>query len=703
MSLQIRFFTPATQALFNILPGDIGRPLADLNFVTTDDTLLADARGVLQSLAPLEREICRAGGNWYLRRILPYRAQDSSVEGVVITYLDVTERHGIADALRTATHAAEMANVAKSRFLAAASHDLRQPLQTLTLLQGLLAKIVHGDRAQKMVALLDETLLAMSSMLNTLLDINQIEAGTIRPAVTDFPVADLLATLRSQFQYHAQSQQLAFTVMPCSLRIRSDPRLLEQMIRNLLSNAFKYTRHGGVLLGCRRRGATLRIEVWDTGIGIADSERQAIFEEYHQVDNPARGRDQGLGLGLSIVHRLGVLLGHRVNVRSWPGRGSVFSIDVAVSPPEGTLAGPVPDTPAIGPPVAPGHVRATILAVEDDSDVSDLLSILLDELGYRVTMVRDGATALALVAARKMQPDLILADYNLPGGISGLDMARRLRAELQRNIPTIILTGDISTETLRAIERAKCARLNKPVRMQDLAALMQHLLAAPVTMAAANAGEVTDIHAPAGAPVIYIVDDDSNLRDALRQTLEANGEAVEAFATCEAFLEAYRPGTPGCLLLDAYLPGMDGMELLRRMRASGNTLPAIMITGNSDVAMAVAAMKEGAADFIEKPIAGDELIASIARAMALAQDSNRLAAERDAAATHFAALTERQREVLDRVLAGDPSKNIAADLGISQRTVENHRASIMHRTGAKSLPALARLALAAAWREPGEA
>jgi two-component system CheB/CheR fusion protein len=624
------------------------------------------------------------------------------VEGVVITYADITERHHTADALRIATQVAEMANVAKSRFLAAASHDLRQPLQTLTLLHGLLAKMVQGERKKKLVGLLDETLVAMSGMLNTLLDINQIEAGTVRPAITDFPVSDLLAHMRSQFQYHAQAEHLAFSVAPCSLRIHSDRRLLEQMIRNLLANAFKYTPQGRVLLGCRRSGATMRIEIWDTGIGIAESECKSIFEEYHQVDNPARERARGLGLGLSIVRRLAVLLGHTISVRSWPGRGSVFSIEVALSSSEGVAAPTVPHVPAADQPASQGHIRATILAVEDDPSVSDLLSVLLRDLGYRVTTVRDAATALALVAARKVQPDLILADYNLPGGMNGLQMVGHLRAELQFRIPAIILTGDISTETLRGIEREKCALLNKPVRMLDLSALIQRLLAPPIQGKVAETLRVPEARVPDDVPVTYIVDDDNHLRDMLRQTLEAAGQVVEDFATCEAFLAAYRPGAAGCLLVDAYLPGIDGMELLRIMREAGNSLPAIMMTGNSDVAVAVAAMKEGAADFIEKPITGGELIASIARAMAQAQDGNRLAVERDEAAVHFAGLTGRQREVMDMVLAGHPSKNIAADLGISQRTVENHRASVMHRTGAKSLPALARLAVAAAWREPAE-
>ena len=186
-SLNIRFFTPATKSLFSVIPGDVGRPLADLSSLAADGALLTDARTVLQTLAPIEREIEAQSGAWYIRRILPYRTQDNGVEGVVITFADITERRHAADALEAAKRQAQLANVAKSRFLAAASHDLRQPLQTLALLQGLLAKTVEGERAQKLVARLDETLGAMSGMLNTLLDINQIEAGTVRAEMVDFP------------------------------------------------------------------------------------------------------------------------------------------------------------------------------------------------------------------------------------------------------------------------------------------------------------------------------------------------------------------------------------------------------------------------------------------------------------------------------------------------------------------------------------
>ncbi len=701
--LNIRFFTPATKALFNVIPGDIGRPLADLSSLAVDGTLLVDAAEVLRSSAPMEREIETRNGTFYLRRILPYRADDSRIGGVVITFADISERKKSAESLLAAKRQAERANVTKSRFLAAASHDLRQPLQTLALVQGLLAKKVAGDAKVKLVKLLEQTLGAMTGMLNTLLDINQIDAGNVRPERVGFSVNDLLERLTTEFTYHAQVQGIEFRVVPCRTEVFSDPRLLEQMIRNLLSNALKYTKRGKVLLGCRHRANTLAIEVWDTGVGIPEGELKAIFDEYHQIDNAARERSRGLGLGLSIVQRLGDLLGHRVSVQSVPGKGSKFSIEL-VLPTSGAASTQQPDEhkPA-GVPAAAGDLSATILVIEDDPEVCELLDMVLKDVGHRTEMVRDGAAALELVARGGVRPDVILADYNLPNGMNGLEVTAKLRDKLHRQTPVIILTGDISTDTLRDVARQKCLQLNKPVRLQELTEAIQRVLPPAQSTRHVRVTPTGEAKGASEKRVVYVVDDDALLCQALRAVLEADGRVVEDFGNCEDFLEAYRPGGDACLLIDAYLPGMNGLELLQRLAEDGCPLPSIMITGDSDVPMAVQAMKAGAADFIEKPVGAAELLASIDRAVEQAGDASKLSAWHASAATQLAGLTGRQRQIMDMVLAGHPNKNIAADLGISQRTVENHRALIMKKTGSKSLPALARLALAAASASPDAA
>jgi two-component system CheB/CheR fusion protein len=688
--LAIRFFTPATKALFAVIPSDVGRPLADLHSLCADAALTGDATTVLRTREPVEREIQTETGVWFLRRVQPYRTLDDGIEGVVVTFVDISQRRHAAQALEAAKRQAELANVAKSRFLAAASHDLRQPLQTLCLLQGLLAKTVVGEAAERLVTRFDATLGAMTGMIDALLDMNQIEAGTIRTDVHPFRIDRLLDRVRDDFADQAEAAGLVLRVLPCGFTIESDPRLLEQMVRNLVANALKYTVRGKVLLGCRRHRGRLAIEIWDTGIGIAEDQLEAIFEEYHQVDNPARERNRGLGLGLSIVRRLGDLLGHRVDVRSRPGKGSVFSIDVGPAL-HGTAHGrdvePVVD---IAVDVETRNGPGGILVVEDDPDVRDLLRLLLESEGHRVATAADGETALALVGRGAILPDLLLTDFNLPPAMNGLDVAARLRATLGRAIPAIVLTGDITTTTLRDIALADCVHLDKPMRPPRMLALIDRLLAdrpAPRTTLAVVPGRP--------APTIWIVDDDDGIRAALREVLEAEGATVADFRSCEAFLAAHVPGGEACLLLDAYLPGMSGLELLERLTAAGRMLPTIVITGKSDVAIAVEVMKAGASDFIEKPVGRGRLLESIERALDLARDGRKVAEWQSFAAGHIALLTPRQHQIMDLVLAGQPSKNIAADLGISQRTVENHRASIMRKTGSKSLPALARLALGA--------
>ncbi len=669
---RIRFFTPAVKAHFAIIQNDVGRRLADFAALSPDATLIGDVEAVQGGAVPSDRELAYPDNTWFRRSVLPYRAC-GRMEGVVITFTNITSRIAAARALEAAKVGAEVASAAKTRFLAAASHDLRQPLQTLALLQALLADTVTGVKAQGLVARQNVTLSTVTSMLDTLLDINEIEAGAVQPEVSVFEVGELLERLRSEFAYHAKAKGLQLRIVACGQHVRSDKRLLEQMLRNLLSNAIKYTTTGRVLLGCRRHGEMLSLEVRDTGIGMQEADIASIFEEYFQVANAARQRSRGLGLGLSIVKRLGDLLGHPIRVHSRPGSGSLFAIDLprfATTTP----ASPVQPSPE----AARGRRRLKALVVEDDPDVGEMLAALLVSQGHEVTTAVDGPAALLCVA--RVTPDLVIADYNLPNGPNGLDLAKMIRAATGHCLPVLILTGDIANATLRAVADAGCTLLSKPAGLPALRQAIAHLMAHP---------------SDAARKVIFVVDDDDDVRGAIIAVLEADDWVVAGYPSGEAFLSAFRPGAGHCLLIDAVLPGIGGIDLLDHLRAAGHELPVIVITGQSDVPMAIRAMKAGASDFIEKPVGRPGLLASVAHALEGSRDAAKLTARRDAAMSQIAGLTPRQHEIMALVLAGQPSKNIAADLGISQRTVENHRASIMHRTGAASLPALARLALAA--------
>ena len=474
--LNIRFFTPATKALFNVIPGDIGRPLADLHSLAADAALPDDARAVLHNLAPIDAEIETDGGIWFMRRIMPYLADDDAVEGVVITFTDISERKRAAKLIDDAKKVAELATVAKTRFLAVASHDLRQPLQTLALLQGLLGKLVVGEKAHMLVTRLDETLGAMTGMLNTLLDINQIESGVVQPEVSRFALNGLFDELRDAFSYHAQAKKLELRVVGCGLVVETDRRLLEQMLRNLISNALKYTPHGKILVGCRRHNGVVSIQILDTGIGIAETELKAIFDEYHQVDNAARERSRGLGLGLSIVQRLSVLLGHQIEVHSVFGQGSSFAVEIKL-PPIAVVPAPAPAHQQALPILPTAHRSGKILIVEDDPEVRVLLELLLAGENHVTQSAEDGPAALKLIKSGAFKPDLILTDYNLPNGMDGLQVAGKLRGLLDAALPVIVLTGDISTETLRDVASHGCVQLNKPVKVPELIGAIQRLLA----------------------------------------------------------------------------------------------------------------------------------------------------------------------------------------------------------------------------------
>ena len=679
--LRIRFFTPATKTFFSVIPGDIGRPLADLQSLADDGDLLADARIVLLQSTTIEREISGPDATWFVRRIFPYRTHDDRVEGVVITFINITERRRTAAALDEARRAAERSNRGKSRFLAVASHDLRQPLQSLSLIQEMLRLNVADAKSQEQIGRFGVLLDAMTGMLNSLLDINQIESGVLEVSEGPFALASLFERLRDEFVPLAEAQELELRVMPSSATLMSDARLLEAMLRNLLANAIRYTPPGGrILLGCRHPGAMLRIEVWDTGIGITADQLGPIFDEFHQVDNPASTRGRGFGLGLTIVRELGLLLGHPVAVRSRPDKGSVFAITVPPAPAGEHVAQRPASLAHAGP-----TTGCTIALVEDDASVREALEALLTEAGHTVISASDGPGALALANEGAILPDLLLTDYNLPGGMNGLVVLANLRAALKQHIPGIVLTGDISKDALAEIELADCLLLSKPVTAAKLHAAIRKVTP-----------EGSADHGPGAlhpTRLICILEDNPDMRKAMLSVLGHENWQVTTYPSAEAFVADETTGDDRCLIMDTNLPGMSGLALIEKLRAEGDSLPAILITGAGDIAMAVQAMRSGASDFIERPVSRRDLIDSIERAVSGATIGRGRDAAADAVEQKLTTLTVRQKGVLAMVMAGKPSKNIAADLGISQRTIESHRAQIMQKLGVRTIPDLVRAVL----------
>jgi len=383
----------------------------------------------------------------------------------------------IADQLREVADesraAADRANQAKSRFLATASHDLRQPLQTLALLNGALRRMVTNPDAAEVLAQQEHAVGTMSRLLNTLLDISKLESGAVKPELRDFRIANVLEAIRREFRTLAQSKGLELLVESSDESIHSDPAMVEQILKNLVSNAVKYTHQGRVMVRCRREETTLRIDVLDTGVGIPAAQLAYIYDEFYQVGVTANASREGYGLGLSIVQRLVKLLNARLEAMSEVGKGSVFSLLLPLA--AVAAREPEPDrsrAPAARAAAAAG--RARILLVEDDASVRDATSMLLRVEGYRVTAV--GSLSDALRAVAQEAPALLVTDYHLAEGELGTEVIAAVRERVRPELKSILLTGDTSTEIKEMRADPNLRILSKPVDAEELLRLLQTLL-----------------------------------------------------------------------------------------------------------------------------------------------------------------------------------------------------------------------------------
>ncbi|WP_138935905.1 chemotaxis protein CheB [Roseovarius arcticus] len=675
--LNIRYFTPAAVPLFKLIPSDIGRPLADLSISFGGVDLIADARRVLAGQTSVKRDVVNSMDVWFLCSLSPMRSQGDSIDGVVVNLADISD-------LAAAKEKAELANVGKSRFLAATSHNLRQPLQTLSLVLGAMKRQIRNNKALALLNRAEASLSVMATMLNTLLNINQLEAGVISPKFAEFPVNGLLDTIKEEFAEEMADKGLKWRVVPCGLTIRSDRLLLTDMVRNLVSNAIRYTETGSVLLGCRRHGDRISIEVWDTGIGIAEDMLSSIFDDYFRASGgPTNG---SFGLGLSIAHQIGTLLGSPPALRSTLGKGSVFYIEVpcarAAKPRPKRREEPADNGGACRP--------ARVLLIEDDISVHEAITLLLSAEGHDVFPVRTPKAALELVTIGKLHPDLLISDYNLPGNMNGVQAAKALCKKVDRAVPVIILTGDLRLTVTRDIAESGFMKREKPLKadklLSDIRKICAKLERSPPPTAPGAA--------PAAA-MVYVVDDDRAAREAMQVLLEQAGYSVDAFADAPAFLASYKPRSRCCIITDVRMPGMTGLELLAQIGQTAGGPPTIVVTGKGDISMAVQAIRAGAIDFIEKPTAPDALLAAVDRALRQAASPAEKSARQIAAASRFSRLTKREREVAQLVVAGHANKEIAARLGISQRTVETHRAAAMKKVGVETISDLVRLEMAA--------
>jgi PAS domain S-box-containing protein len=397
---------------------------------------------------------------WYETVAAPV-CRDAEITSVTLLSRDITARRKASQAMVAAKAEAELANSAKSRFLAAASHDLRQPLSALTVYATVLEhKVAPADRP--VLSNMKDCIGSLSELLINLLDLSKLEAGVVTPNVSDISLAGILSSLESVHAPEAQLKGLRLHCATSNLTVRTDPILFTRIVGNLIGNAIRYTERGGVLIGCRRRRGKRWVEVWDTGIGIPADKTAEIFEEFKQLGDDARTR--GSGLGLAIVAKTGALLGLEVNVRSRPGRGSVFAIELPPGQERAMLARE---------PCNVAHRPLRIALVDDLGMVRRALGYALQAAGHQVVAAASGKELCAELGS--LPPDVVVSDYRLAQGETGFDVVASVRATMGADLPAILITGDTDPKLLRSMADRGIIVLHKPLDMEVLQTALKDL------------------------------------------------------------------------------------------------------------------------------------------------------------------------------------------------------------------------------------
>ena len=426
------------------------------------EALTAIKRRVLETGEPAREEVrvCQQGRAMVFDLVIdPTRDGSGAVVGVTISAFDVTERRQAEDVIRQAREDAEHANEAKSKFLAAASHDLRQPVQSLFLFGAALADQLKDHPALPLMGSMRQSLDTLKRLLDSLLDMARLDSGKIAVVPARLRLDDVIGRLATEYGPRAKQKGLDLRAVPSGVWVTSDPALLERVLRNLIENALKYTRRGRILLGARRRGDCVRLEVWDTGMGIPADKIEAIFEEFTQVHDTRTER--GLGLGLAIVKRLARLLDHRVSVRSVPGKGSVFAIEMP-------RAGAPEPMVAVRHAANDGAEKGVVLVIDDEAIILLGLKAMLEGWGYEVLAARSGDHALSLLEKDGRRPRMLLSDYQLQNGRTGPEALTAIQERVGYDVPGVILTGDASPERQAEADRNGFRLLHKPVLANEL-------------------------------------------------------------------------------------------------------------------------------------------------------------------------------------------------------------------------------------------
>jgi PAS domain S-box-containing protein len=393
---------------------------------------------------------------------------DGKPTRVFSTRLNITNTVESRNALAAAKAEAERANEAKSKFLAAASHDLRQPVQSLVLLLSIAeSQVARQPTTVRTVKMMKSAVDGLQGLLTSVLDVSRLDAGVVRPVMESIDLGGLISRLALEYEAKAAAKDLEFRLVSRRLSAQTDPALLERALRNLIENALRYTPKGSILMGLRRRGALVRIDVIDTGVGIPADKYKEIFDEFHQLSNPGRDHGEGLGLGLAIVARLARMLGAKLEVASQVGRGSRFSLSL---PFDGS------ERPAAVVQAAPDDVGGRVLIIEDNYIIRLSLEAMLHDWGYETFTAETGEDALDLAAREGWRLDILLADHRLGPGLTGVATAKEIAGRAGHAFPTLVLTGDTAKERIAEIAASGFEMLHKPVGSDDLRRKLAQLM-----------------------------------------------------------------------------------------------------------------------------------------------------------------------------------------------------------------------------------
>ncbi|MBK8815520.1 MAG: PAS-domain containing protein [Methylococcaceae bacterium] len=407
------------------------------------------------------------------------RQSELSHGGRVITYTDISNLIKREQALEKARKDAEKANAAKTRFLAAASHDLRQPIHALGLFFAELSDRVKTPETALVIGQIDDSISAINSMLNALLDISKLDAGVVQPNLETCHLKDIFHRLKTDFQPIALENHNELRIRPSLATVTTDPVMLERMLRNLIGNALRYTENGRILVAARQRRDQLEIQIFDNGAGIPKDQLEEVFIEFHQLQNPARDRRRGLGLGLAIVKRLAKLLDHKIKVVSQFGRGSCFSITLPLATVQTVIEQVQP--------IETAYVHnfslegRQILVLDDDISVLEGMYGLLTHWGCQVITAGTPFEAVDKVAHSLHKPEVLIIDYRLTDNISGIDVAINLQKRFGYSIAVLIITGDTGPERLREADASGFPLLHKPVQPAKLRSTLHYLISKGVS------------------------------------------------------------------------------------------------------------------------------------------------------------------------------------------------------------------------------